>query len=140
MFGHLALKPLPPTMMKNALLHYTSTTGVCLRPTDMLKDDKFYIQANNSYNQTGIWFKKQIVGISKISGIMPKMIKEAGITSDKRLTNTTARKHLLTKLADHNIPDRQIVQSSGHKNISSINHYAQMSRKRQNEISDIMRS
>jgi len=66
------------------------------------------------------------------------MIKEAGIASDKCLTNTTARKHLLTKLADHNIPDRQIVQSSGHKNISSFNHYAQMSRKRQNEISDIM--
>lgn len=125
-------------MMKNALLHYTSTTWVCLRPADMLKDDKFYIQANNSYNNTGIWFKKQIVGISKFSGIMPKMIKEAGITSDKRLTNTSARKHLLTKLADHNIPDRQIVQISGHKNISSINHYAQMSRKRQSEISNIM--
>ena len=105
----------------------------------MLKDDdKFYILANNSYNKTGIWFKKQIVGISEISAIMPKMIKEAGITSDKRLTNTTARKHLLTKLADHNIPDRQIVQISGHRNISSINHYAQMSRKRQNEIFDIM--
>ena len=138
MFGHLTLKSLPPTMMKNALLHYTSTTGVCLRPADMLKDDKFYIQANNSSNKTGIWFKKQIVGINKISGIMPKMIKEAGITSDRRLTNTSARKHLLTKLADHNIPDRQIVQISGHKNISSINHYAHMSRKRQSEISDIM--
>ena len=55
----------------------------------------------------------------------------------KKLTNTSARKHLLTKLSDSNIPDRQIVQISGHKNIASINSYAQMSRKRQNEISDI---
>jgi hypothetical protein len=47
---------------------------------------------------------------------------------------TSARKHLLTKLADSNIPDRLIVQISGHKNIASIHSYAQMSRKRQNEI------
>jgi hypothetical protein len=38
------------------------------------------------------------------------MIKAAGIESDKKLTNTSARKHLLTKLADSNIPDRLIVQ------------------------------
>ena len=82
-FGHLTLKSLPPTM-KNALR---------LKPADMLKDD-FYIQVNNYYNKTGIWFKKQIVGINKISGIIPKMIKEAGITRDKRLTNTSAKKHL----------------------------------------------
>jgi hypothetical protein len=66
---------------------------------------------------------------------MPRMINAAGIESDKKLTNTSARKHLLTKLADSNIPDRPIVQISGHKNIASINSYAQMSRKRQNEIS-----
>jgi len=56
--------------MKNALLHYTNTTRV-LHPLTCLKDDdKFYIQANNSYNKTEIWFKKQIVGISEISAII----------------------------------------------------------------------
>ena len=107
-----------------------------LRPADMLKDDdKFYIQVTILIIKLGYGLKNK-AGINKISGNMPKMIKEAGITSDKRLTNTSARKQLPTKLADHNIPDRQIVQISGHKNISCINHYAQMSRKRQNEISD----
>ena len=66
------------------------------------------------------------------------MTENSGIGKDKRLTNTSARKHLVTKLSDANIPDRQIVQISGHKNIQSINSYAQHSRKRQHEISDIM--
>ena len=95
-------------------VHYMS-----LRPADMLKDDdKFYIQVTILIIKLGYGLKNK-AGINKISGNMPKMIKEAGITSDKRLTNTSARKHLPTKLADHNIPDRQIVQISGHKNITA---------------------
>jgi len=101
-------------------------------------DDKFYLQSNINYKKSGQWFKKQPVGQNKISTITNKMTENSGIGKDKRLTNTSARKYLITKLSDANIPDRQIVQISGHKNIQSINSYAQLSRKRQHEISDIM--
>lgn len=103
-------------------------------------DDQFYLQSNINYKESCQWFKKQPVEQNKISTIMKKMTENSGIGKDKRLTNTSARKHLITKLSDANIPDRQIVQISGHKNIQSINSYAQLSRKRQHEISDIMSS
>lgn len=69
---------------------------------------------------------------------MKKMVKESGLQSHKRLTNISARKHLLTKLSDSNIPDKKIMQISGHKNVPSINQYAELSRKRQQQISNIM--
>ena len=55
---------------------------------------------------------------------MTEMTENSDIGNNKRLTNTSAMKHMVTKLSDANIPDRQIVQISGHKNIQSINSYA----------------
>lgn len=99
------------------------------------KKDKFYIQTNPHYQKNGNWFKKQVVGINSIATIMPKMIKTAGIESSKRLTNNSARKHLLTKLACtcSSIHEQCNVQLSGRKNITT-----KMLRKRQNKISDIL--
>ena len=46
----------------------------------------------------------------------------AGIGKDKRITNHSARKTLVQKLQDNNIPPTQItVQITGHKNLQSVN-------------------
>ena len=44
---------------------------------------------------------------------------------------------MITSLASSNIPDMQIMQLSGHKNIQSLNSYKQASLQQQQEMSHI---
>ena len=48
------------------------------------------------------------------------MVSRANIQSDKRLTNTSVRKHVCQKLMENQVPDIQAVQITGHKNPNSL--------------------
>ena len=47
---------------------------------------------------------------------------------------------MITSLASSNIPDMQIMQLSGHKNVQSLNSYEQASLQQQQEMSHILSS
>ena len=66
---------------------------------------------------------------------MSKMTEKAGI---RKLTNHSARKHLVQKLNDANIPANHIMQITGHKNVNSINNYSSLTINQQKEISGII--
>lgn len=57
---------------------------------------------------------------------MKRMTTSAVIFSEKKLTNHSARKHLVPKLSDNNIDSNQITQITGHINIQSINNYSSL--------------
>lgn len=114
-----------------------------MRPEGYSKpQDPFYLATNTrltdvteSVEKNITWFKRQPIGQNKLSSIMPKMTEAAGI---RRLTNHSARKHLVQKLNDAGVPPNQIMQVTGHKNIHSINNYSSLSLHQQKNISDII--
>jgi hypothetical protein len=110
-----------------------------LRPADFCQpEDPFYIAPNTMpitpTNQK--WFRKQVIGINKLSCIMKKMKSKANLTEEKKLTNSSSRKYLIQKLRDKNIPPTDIMQISGHKNIQSINSYSNITDKQQQTYSN----
>ena len=71
---------------------------------------------------------------------MKDCAQQAGIGTDKRITNHSARKTLVQKLQDNNIPPTQIVQITGHKNLQSVNNYSSLREQQQQDISSILSS
>lgn len=53
------------------------------------------------------------------------MLKSSEIQTEKKIVNHSTRKHLVQKFVENNIPPNEIVQATGHKNVSSINNYFQ---------------
>ncbi len=104
----------------------------------------FYLGVNHSNASkadlpTLKWFKPQPMGVNKLNSLMKDCAQLAGIGKDKRITNHSARKTLVQKLQDNNIPPTQIVQITGHKNLQSVNSYSSL-REQQQDISSILSS
>ena len=68
------------------------------------------------------------------------MQTEGKLNPAKRLTNHSARKHLVQKLRDSDVAPTDIMQISGHKNIESVMTYSKMSDKQHTLCSDILSS
>ena len=104
------------------------------RPESMKTDDSpFYLALNNiqpSSLSVKPWYKVQPIGVNKLSSLLKDMVNEARLgLENKRLTNHSARKHLVQKLNDNEIPPIQIMQITGHRNVNSVNNYSSLSDK-----------
>ena len=101
-----------------------------------LPDFPFYLAPRTVANKTDQMFLRQRIGRGKL---MKTMCEKAGIDG-KRLTNHSARKHLVQKLRDANIPPTEIMQITGHKNVQSVINYSSISKENQKRCSSIMSS
>ena len=105
-------------------------------------DCPFYLVANNLQPSSLLvrpWFKAQPVGVNKLNSLLKDMVNEAGLgLKNKRLSNHSARKHLMQKLNDNEIPPTQIMQITGHRNANSVHNYSSLSDKQQVKISGIL--
>ena len=77
------------------------------------------------------------MGVNKLNNLMKNMATKAGLDC-QRLTNHIARKRMIQKLNDNDVPPTNIMQLSGHKNIQSINNYSQVSVQQQKTMSRIL--
>ena len=82
----------------------------------------FYIQPKYYYEQDNcdkdrIWYKKERVGEKTLAKFMKRILKKSNVSSDKRITNTSARKTMIQTLMKHNVPPTEIMQKSGHKRV-----------------------
>lgn len=113
-----------------------------LRPSDYCKpDDPFYLATHTfqgSMKPTDQWFKRQPIGVNKLSTTMKRMSVNAGLPTDKKLSNHSARKHLVQKLSDNNVPPTEIMQITGHKNVQSVNNYSSLNENKHKQISNIL--
>ena len=105
------------------------------RPESMKTDDSpFYLAVNNlqpSSLSIRASFKAQPIGVNKLNSLLKDMVNEARLgLENKRLANHSARKHLVQKLNDNEIPPTQIMQITGHRNVNSVNNYASLSDKK----------
>lgn len=70
-----------------------------LRPADFCGDDSpFYIAVKaKTPTKTTDWYKKQPLGVNKLSSFGRSMVEAAGISDGRKLTNTSYRKHLAAR-------------------------------------------
>ena len=109
-----------------------------LRPVDYCRpEDPYYISTHSrGHPRPGEqWFRRQPIGVNKLGSIMKNMASAAKLSSEKKLTNHSARKHLVQKLNNQNIP---LTQITGHRNIQSVNSYSTLSENQQRHISGIL--
>lgn len=112
------------------------------RPSSMKDSDSpFYLGINYTKNPTEIpWFKASPMGVNKLNSLMKTMADKAGFDHDekRRLTNHSARKIMIQKLNDNNIPPTHIMQLSGHRKVQSVNNYSTVSNEQQKNMSLIL--
>ena len=103
-------------------------------------DDTYYIAATTVVNPgpNQAWFMRGPVGQNKLTTTMKRMVSRANIQSDKRLINTSVRKHLCQNLMENQVPDTQAVQITGHKNPNSLNNYRSLNSAQKNHISSLL--
>ena len=98
-------------------------------------ESPFYLSINYQPNDN-YWYKRQPMGKNKLGTIMNTLSEKANLQGKK--TNHSARKTMITLLSKKNVPDTQIQQLSGHKNIQSLNSYKTASLQQQKEMSHII--
>ena len=110
------------------------------RPSSMTDSDSpFYLGINHTKNPTEKpWFKASAMGVNKLNSIMRTMADKAGFDEKRRLTNHNARKTMIQKLNDNNIPPTHIMKLSGHRNVQSVNNYSTVSNEQQKNMSLIL--
>ena len=71
-----------------------------------------------------------------LNRIMKELADRSGIQGRK--TNHSARKTIIQTLCTANVPDSTIMQLSGHKSVSSLNHYKKPSLDQQRYMSTLL--
>ena len=79
------------------------------------------------------------MGINHQYKLTKTLIKSCpDINDNRKLTNHSARRHLVQKLQDKGVQNPQIMQISGHKNVASINSYSRLNQNQQTNISKVL--
>lgn len=109
------------------------------RPAGFLSDDSpFYLSINQANPKSSKpWFKTAPMGVNKLNSLMKTMAEKAQLKTSN-LTNHSARKRMIQKLNDEEVPPTHIMQISGHKNVQSLNNYSSLSENQQRRISGIL--
>ena len=68
------------------------------------------------------------MGSNKLNSLMKTMAEKACLNAEN-LTNHSARKRMIQKLNDREVPPTHIMQIPGHKNVQSLNNYSSLSEK-----------
>ena len=112
-------------------------TFVEKRPPEMCTPTSpFYLAANHRHTPTSYWYKKQPLGVTLPNRIMKELAEKGGLQGKK--TNHSARKTMVQTLCSANVPDSTIMQLSGHKSVSSLNHYKAPTLEQQRSLSNLL--
>ena len=97
------------------------------RPSSMQRvESPYYLGINHSKDSSKCWFKASPMGVNKLTSLMKIMAEKAGF--ERRLTNHRARKRMMLKLNDNNVPPKHIMHLSSHRNLQSVNNYSTLSK------------
>ena len=109
----------------------------------MKTDSPLFLSVNYSHTLIGQkqneWYKAMSMGINHQYKLTKTLIKSCpDINDNRKLTNHSARRHLVQKLQDKGVQNPQIMQISGHKNVASINSYSRLNQNQQQNISKVL--
>ena len=93
------------------------------RPVHLRKTGPFYLSVIGNPNSP-IWFKLTPMGVNKINHIMKKMIENSPLSGiPKKITNHSARKTVVKKLKQQQVPKSDIISITGHNNERGLDAY-----------------
>lgn len=102
------------------------------RPTSILTTEApFYPSINYSKDPGGCWFKASAMAVNKLNSLRKTMVNKSGLDEKRRLTNHNARKTVIQKPNDSNVPPTHTMQLSGHRNVLNVNNYSSVSKEQQ---------
>ena len=95
------------------------------RPRNLRASGPFYLSIKyNSGPSDETWYKVQPMGENKINSMMKNIISQTSLqSSEKRFTNHSARKTLVSKMKKANLERSSIAKVTGHRNIQSLDDY-----------------
>ena len=100
------------------------------RPIELRNNGLFYLAIihNPSWN---IWFKRSLMGENQINSIMKNMIAKSQLTTNKKLTNHSARRALIKSLKKSKV----IITITGHSTETGLDTYDSSGEAQQEAIS-----
>ncbi len=99
------------------------------RRPELMKDPEapFFLAINHKRKpENPVWYQKSPLGKNEIGKFLSKAAKNAGIEGN--ISNHSVRKTCVSRLMDADIPSNYVAQSSGHKNLKSLDSYKTASR------------
>ena len=110
---------------------------VSRRPQTMQECGPFYLSIkNNRRKGDDIWYKAQPMGVNKINSMMKDIISGTSLeSSDKRFSNHSARKTVVSKLKKAQLERTAIAKVTGHRNVQSLDDYDEADEDEQRELS-----
>ena len=110
---------------------------VSRRPQTMQECGPFYLSIKNNRRQgDDIWYKAQPMGVNKINSMMKDIISGTSLeSSDKRFSNHSARKTVVSKLKKAQLERTAIAKVTGHRNVQSLDDYDEADEDEQRELS-----
>lgn len=110
---------------------------VSRRPQNLKTTGAFYLSIKtNRKPDDNLWFKAQAMGVNKINAMMKGIVEDTILEStDKKFTNHSARKTVVSKLKKANIERSGIAKVTGHRNIQSLDDYDEANEDEQRQLS-----
>ena len=97
----------------------------------------FYLAVNSAGWMKGRnWFKQQAMGRNTLNDFMKNLCQSVGIPGRK--TNHSIRKTTVTRLMESHVPPTYVQKITGHKNVDSLKHYCQPSKRQHKEMLGIL--
>ena len=106
-------------------------------PQKLKTTGSFYLSIEtNRRPDDNVWFKVQPMGENKINDMMKSIVADTILeSSDKKFTNHSARKTVVSKLKKANVERSRIVKITGHNNIQSLDDYDEANEEEQRQLS-----
>ena len=107
------------------------------RPPSLRTSGAFYLSIKHNRGPGDeIWYKVQPMGENKINSMMKNIICETTLeSSEKRFSNHSARKTLVSKMKKANLERSSIAKVTGHRNIQSLDDYDEADQDEQRQLS-----
>ena len=108
------------------------------RPPTLGTSGPFYLSIKyNRGPSDEIWYKVQPMGENKINSMMKNLIIDETTleSSEKRFSNHSARKTLVSKMKKANLERSSIAKVTGHRNIQSLDDYDEADEDEQRQLS-----
>ena len=110
---------------------------VSRRPQKLKTTGPFYLSIEtNRRPDDNVWFKVQPMVENKINDMMRSIVADTILeSSDKKFTNHSARKTVVSKLKKANVERSGVGKVTGHKNIQSLDDYDEANEDEQRQLS-----
>ena len=101
----------------------------------MEKSGPFYLQPIVN-PLTSLWYKKTLMGINSINSMMKDLISNSPLqNSEKHLANHSAKKTLVKKLKQQQVPKSEIISITGHNREAGLDAYDSSDEMQQKQLS-----